>query len=66
MKIAICGSMRFHEEMRKARKALEEAGHSVLIPKGVDLMDQTGWRAPDKDEEKIASVIEHDFIRHHF
>jgi hypothetical protein len=32
MKITICGSIAFYDEMEEAKKALEARGHEVLIP----------------------------------
>lgn len=66
MTITICGSMQFHEEMRHAKKALEEKGHTVYVPKSIDLMDSVGYVHPVEDEERIEAKIEHDFIREHF
>jgi len=66
MTITICGSMHFHEEMRKTKKALEEMGHTVYVPKSIDLMDSAGYVHPVEDEERITAKIEHDFIREHF
>lgn len=66
MTITICGSMEFHEKMREARKTLIAFGHSVLVPKGVELMDTTNWRPPTQDEARIRAKIEYDFIREHF
>lgn len=39
MKIVICGSIKFYDDMLKAQKGLEKLGHIVLMPtkaKGVD------------------------------
>lgn len=58
--------MQFHEEMRQTKKALEEMGHTVFVPKSIDLMDTEGYVHPEDDEERITSKIEHDFIREHF
>ncbi len=66
MTITICGSMKFHREMRSVKKALEEAGHMVLVPKSIELMDTQGYIHPEDDEERITAKIEHDFIREHF
>lgn len=66
MKIAICGSMEFHTQMRDVRKTLESGGHTVVVPKGIELMDASGYKVPDVVEEKIQHKIEHDFIREHF
>ena len=66
MIITICGSMKFHEEMRETRDALESQGHAVLLPKSIELMDTVGYVHPQDDEERITAKIEHDFIRSHF
>ena len=66
MIIAICGSMQFHENMRRIQKELEKAGHTVLVPKSIELMDTIGYVHPTIDEAKISAKIQHDFIREHF
>ncbi|OGG01604.1 hypothetical protein A2Z33_07470 [Candidatus Gottesmanbacteria bacterium RBG_16_52_11] len=66
MTITICGSMQFHGEMRRLKKDLEAAGHTVFVPKGIDLMDTAGYVVPQEDDLRIAHKIEHDFIREHF
>lgn len=66
MTITICGSMKFHKEMRAARRVLEDAGHTVSVPKGIELMDNFGYQVPSDDQTRIAHKIEHDFIREHF
>lgn len=66
MTIAICGSMKFHREMREVKKTLETMGHAALVPKSIELFDRDGFIHPTADEERIAAKIEHDFIREHF
>lgn len=66
MIITICGSMQFHEKMRTVKRQLEEAGHTVLVPKSLELMDMEGFVHPDTDEARITAKIEYDFIREHF
>jgi len=66
MNITICGSMKFHEQMRKTRKELENLGHTVLVPKSIELMDKFGYVNPTVDEAKVQAKIQHDFIREHF
>ncbi len=66
MIIAICGSMEFHEEMRRVKKQLEELGHTALVPKSIELMDTIGYVHPTIDEARIQAKIQHDFIREHF
>ncbi len=66
MTITICGSMQFHRQMREVKQSLETAGHTVYVPKSIDLMDTAGYVHPMEDEERIEAKIEHDFIREHF
>ncbi|EKD87349.1 MAG: hypothetical protein ACD_36C00123G0002 [uncultured bacterium] len=66
MTITICGSMEFHQKMREVRRTLEIAGHTVLVPKSLELMDKEGFVHPTTDEDKITAKIEYDFIREHF
>jgi hypothetical protein len=66
MTIAICGSMQFQQQMRNAKKGLEDAGHTVYVPKSIELMDTIGYVHPTADEAKIQTKIEYDFIREHF
>ena len=66
MTITICGSMEFHQKMREVRQTLKIAGHTVLVPKSLELMDKEGFVHPTTDEDKITAKIEYDFIREHF
>jgi nucleoside 2-deoxyribosyltransferase len=66
MKITICGSMKFHREMREVKKSIEAMGYTVLVPKSIEMMDTVGYVHPTEDEERIEAKIEHDFIREHF
>lgn len=66
MIITICGSMKFHKEMREVKEMLEAVGHSVFVPKSIELMDTQGYVHPEDNEERITAKIEHDFIREHF
>lgn len=66
MTITICGSMKFHREMREVKSRLEGMGHTALVPKSIELMDTQGYVHPEEDEERITAKIEHDFIRAHF
>lgn len=58
--------MQFHQEMREVQTLLEKAGHTALVPKSIELMDREGFVHPTEDDKRIASKIEHDFIRSHF
>jgi len=66
MNITICGSIKFHEKMRRIQKELESLGHTVLVPKSIELMDKFGYVNPTIDEAKVQAKIQHDFIREHF
>lgn len=61
MKIAICGSVKFMDEMVKSGKQLEELGHKVFLPikaKGVDY-----W---GKDNTtRVESKRTYEFIEEH-
>ena len=66
MIISICGSMQFHKEMSRIQKTLELVGHTVLVPKSIELMETIGYVHPTIDEAKVEAKIQHDFIREHF
>ncbi len=66
MTIAVCGSMEFHEEMRRVKKQLEDLGFTALVPKSIELMDTMGYVHPTIDEARIQAKIQYDFIREHF
>lgn len=66
MTIAICGSMQFHKEMREVQSRLRAMGHTVFVPKSIDLMDTEGYVHPTEDGERINAKIQYDFIREHF
>lgn len=66
MIISICGSMQFHKEMSRAQLDLQAMGHTVYVPKSIELMETIGYVHPDIDEAKVAAKIQHDFIREHF
>ena len=65
MTITICGSMRFHQEMKAARDLLAVRGHTAFVPKDLDT-PVVNESYLSSDEEKITAKIEYDFIREHF
>jgi hypothetical protein len=65
MKITICGSMQFHQEMLGVKHTLEASGHVVEVPSGVYDWEKNEAHVKT-DEEKITVKIEHDLIREHF
>ncbi len=48
MKITICGSIAFLDEMQEAQKILEELGHEVQIPP-LEVLDENGKAMPAKE-----------------
>lgn len=48
MKIAICGSIAFYDEMERVKKELEELGHEVVIPES-HTQDELGNKIHIKD-----------------
>ncbi len=65
MTITICGSMQFHVEMAKAQQELEAQGMRVLVPTELG-NEKTNESFMSRDEDKISTKIEYDFIREHF
>lgn len=66
MKIALCGSLTFHKEMRSLQHVLEEKGFTVFVPKSFDLIEQKGFKKPETVKERLAAEAKYDFIREHF
>jgi nucleoside 2-deoxyribosyltransferase len=67
MKITICGSMQFYQEMKAIKDGLEVLGHEVLVPNEVEDNTVPIEALPDTtDEARISAKIEYDFIREHF
>jgi len=58
MKITICGSVKFIEEMKNAKLILERGGHSILLPASAELnQDKSFWnRMKSGDITKYASM----------
>ena len=57
--------MQFHHEMAQTQYLLEEAGHTVLVPKDLTVLEQNETYM-DTDDQRVTNKIEHDFIREHF
>jgi len=66
MKVTVCGSMKFYQEMRAIKDALEFLGHEALLPKGIEEEIPVEAREGVTEEEKVNAKIEFDFIREHF
>lgn len=61
MKIAICGSIKFYDEMLQAQRELESLGHVVLMPtkaQGVDYWTEDN-RARVEAKKKFEFIGEH-------
>jgi len=62
MKIAICGHLKFAEDMKRIKSELEQKGHSVDLPIKVDGTDYN-----NKSVSKGANnIIEYDLIKEHY
>ena len=66
MKIAICGSLTFHKEMRDVQASLEASGVSTIVPKSLSLIENEGYQKPRTVEERLTAEAKYDFIREHF
>jgi nucleoside 2-deoxyribosyltransferase len=66
MTITVCGSMKFWAEMLQVQNVLKDAGHTVLVPKGIGQEVPVEARTDLTEEEIISAKIEYDFIRDHF
>ena len=65
MIISICGSMQFYLEMAAVKKTLEASGHTALVPSELG-NEKTNEALMIREEDKISTKIEYDFIREHF
>lgn len=63
MKICICCSLSFTDEVKKIADRLHELGHEVLLPNGV-IIDAI--YKPDFDSVKAKRGNGYDFVREHF
>ena len=66
MKIAICASLQFHQEMRQVEKELKKLGHRVYVPKSLDLIENHGFKKPLTVKGRLAAEAEHNFLGEHF
>lgn len=64
MKITICGSMSFAQDMLVVQKHLEGAGHSCHLPEGVE--EYARGAAKEGGSEGARRKIEKDLIRRHY
>ena len=66
MRIAVCGSLTFHTELRVAARTLESLGHTSIVPKSLALIEENGYTKPETVSERLAAEDRYDFIREHF
>lgn len=71
MKIAICASLDFAQEMKEFSEKLEEKGHSVILPKTAEMIHRGETSAEQIREEKEAGRIHErmqrlDILRYYF
>ena len=71
MKIAICGSMAFAEDMKLAKEVLEKKGHKVFTPEFMDAFInikelELRAKASKRGSEGAKLKVEHDLIRKHW
>lgn len=66
MRITVCGSMKFYEEMRAMKGTLERAGHEAILPKGIEDEVPVEARTDLTKEDIVMAKIEYDFMREHF
>lgn len=59
MKITICGSIAFYDEMRDIKKRLENLGHQVKLPP-FEIKDEAGNMIPVKQYYEIRKVASDD------
>ncbi|MEK7070257.1 MAG: hypothetical protein AAB966_00450 [Patescibacteria group bacterium] len=66
MKITVCGSMKFYQEMRLIKESITRLGHIPILPKGIEKEIPVEARDDMSIDEIVAAKIEYDFIREHF
>ena len=57
--------MQFYREMAAVKKTLEASGHTALVPSELG-NEKTNEALMTREEDKISTKIEYDFIREHF
>ena len=65
MKIAICGSMAFSNEMVETAGTLEDSGHKIIIPRNADKYAD-GTLKRESSIESIENKIKDDLIKDYF
>lgn len=64
MKITICGSMYFAQQMLEKKRWLTDAGHEVLLPEETEVCAR-GLGHQGDGNRLVEAKIHHDFIRKH-
>ena len=65
MKIAICSSMVFLEEMGKVKSELENNDHEVFLPHNTEGY-LSGEKDPVQEEETVQNKIENDLFKYYY
>lgn len=66
MRLAVCGSLTFHNELRAAARTLESLGYIAIVPKSLALIEHEGYIKPVTVQERLIAEARYDFIREHF
>jgi len=66
MKITICGSLKFIEEMKHAKAMLEKKGHKVLLPLSAEInQDKNFWNEIKQSNIKKFSEMKGERMKGH-
>ena len=67
MKMTICGSIKFSNEMKQAKSDLEKLGHEVLIPLSADLNhDKEFWKRLREENLGNFATLKRERMKGHF
>ena len=67
MKITVCGSLQFGEEMKKSQKELEKLGHKVFMPKSLEEnQEKSHWNNLKKENIEEFTQIYGERMKIHF
>ena len=65
MKIVVCGSMIFSEEMMEIKAGLEKIGHAVVLPRNAERYARSQLALETKNES-VKNKIKYDLIRTYY
>jgi len=66
MTVAICGSLTFYRELRRAEEAVIKLGYTAILPKSVSMLEAGEFKKPETVTERLAAERKYDFIGEHF